>query len=155
MTRWRISVFFFSISFAPRATPVPETVSELSQLTGVDQSDGFERVGFGWVIISWTLRVSHIPHVHQPLPPSPLSSSHCPDQTSHTGAPLFSPFTQPASSRDCCELPFSPFRLPCSRPHSPSTPSPLPAMSGKMTLYKLVVLGDGGVGKTALTIQVG
>ena len=24
-----------------------------------------------------------------------------------------------------------------------------------MTLYKLVVLGDGGVGKTALTIQVG
>lgn len=23
-----------------------------------------------------------------------------------------------------------------------------------MTLYKLVVLGDGGVGKTALTIQV-
>ena len=27
-------------------------------------------------------------------------------------------------------------------------------MSGKTTLYKLVVLGDGGVGKTALTIQV-
>jgi hypothetical protein len=25
---------------------------------------------------------------------------------------------------------------------------------GKMTLYRLVVLGDGGVGKTALTIQV-
>lgn len=24
-----------------------------------------------------------------------------------------------------------------------------------MTLYKLVVLGEGGVGKTALTIQVG
>jgi len=27
-------------------------------------------------------------------------------------------------------------------------------MAGKMTLYKLVVLGDCGVGKTALTIQV-
>lgn len=28
-------------------------------------------------------------------------------------------------------------------------------MSFKLTLYKLVVLGDGAVGKTALTIQVG
>ncbi|RMD39926.1 hypothetical protein DV735_g5200, partial [Chaetothyriales sp. CBS 134920] len=27
-------------------------------------------------------------------------------------------------------------------------------MAGKMTLYRLVVLGDGGVGKTALTIQL-
>ncbi|KAF2804382.1 ras-domain-containing protein [Mytilinidion resinicola] len=27
-------------------------------------------------------------------------------------------------------------------------------MAGKVTLYKLVVLGDGGVGKTALTIQL-
>ena len=28
------------------------------------------------------------------------------------------------------------------------------AMAGKISLHKLVVLGDGGVGKTALTIQV-
>jgi len=28
------------------------------------------------------------------------------------------------------------------------------AMAGRMVLYKLVVLGDGGVGKTALTIQL-
>lgn len=27
-------------------------------------------------------------------------------------------------------------------------------MAGRMALYKLVILGDGGVGKTALTIQV-
>lgn len=27
-------------------------------------------------------------------------------------------------------------------------------MASKMTLHKLVVLGEGGVGKTALTIQV-
>ncbi len=27
-------------------------------------------------------------------------------------------------------------------------------MAGKMTMYKLVVLGDAGVGKTALTLQV-
>jgi GTPase SAR1 family protein len=27
-------------------------------------------------------------------------------------------------------------------------------MAGRMVLYKLVVLGDGGVGKTALTIQL-
>ena len=27
-------------------------------------------------------------------------------------------------------------------------------MANRMTMYKLVVLGDGGVGKTALTIQV-
>ena len=27
-------------------------------------------------------------------------------------------------------------------------------MAGKFVLYKLVVLGDGGTGKTALTIQV-
>lgn len=29
-----------------------------------------------------------------------------------------------------------------------------PIMAGRMVLYKLVVLGDGGVGKTALTIQL-
>jgi GTPase SAR1 family protein len=27
-------------------------------------------------------------------------------------------------------------------------------MAGRMVLYRLVVLGDGGVGKTALTIQL-
>jgi GTPase KRas protein len=47
-----------------------------------------------------------------------------------------------------------------SPPMSISTPSTTPnptrvhSAVGKMVLYKLVVLGDGGVGKTALTIQV-
>lgn len=48
--------------------------------------------------------------------------------------------------------------LPAPAHHSDPVDAPLlqhiDRMAGKMTLYKLVVLGDGGVGKTALTIQV-
>ncbi|KAJ6790425.1 hypothetical protein PWT90_07466 [Aphanocladium album] len=37
---------------------------------------------------------------------------------------------------------------------SPHRARTSPIMAGRMVLYKLVVLGDGGVGKTALTIQL-
>lgn len=74
-----------------------------------------------------------------PPPPSP------PTSVLHSRAIglriTHSPSTSP--SHTLASLPIQPLRL-----------SKSPIMAGRMVLYKLVVLGDGGVGKTALTIQL-
>jgi hypothetical protein len=49
-------------------------------------------------------------------------------------------------------LPSPPVSIP--KPSTTPTATGVRSAAGKMVLYKLVVLGDGGVGKTALTLQV-
>lgn len=71
-----------------------------------------------------SFRTPHPPAAAAPVSPGPRLSAFRPS------CPLLFPLSQGPKRR-----------------HSPN-------MAGRMVLYKLVVLGDGGVGKTALTIQL-